>query len=660
MNDNNERLISVIVPVYNIEEYIEKCILSIIKQTYRDLEIILVDDGSSDSSGKICDKYAEKDNRIIVIHKDNGGLSDARNCALDIAKGEYIGFVDGDDWIHSQMYEILIYAIEKHNAGISSCCFTHNEKEMNNKYTLSGIKTFLFSKTDCFIDTGKTLVTACNKLYKKSVFDHVRYPLGMLHEDEYIFAETLYWAETVATVDLPLYFYSQREGSIVSRMNLKRLNDCLEAFEHRVEYVEQVKWDEVIRNAVIQYCDYNIFIYQKIKSGDYPQLNSSLCKMIWKNVKTKTLQYGPLRIGKRYRLFASSPSLFFAWKKINDFKEKNNIIKYESGILLKLIRLRMSKKKRIVFIGEPIHGNAGDHLIAQSIMDYCREYLCEWRIIDFSLSYFKTNYDYLIKSVVPDDMVFISGGGWLGSDWPDDEKFVRRMISDLPNNRIVVFPQTIFYDDNHIPDPVDVEMYNKHNNLLLCVREQSSLETAMNILGMKRDRIFLMPDFAILYNTDISVSCGDKVGVCFRKDREKLVADDLVCEVMHSIDNLGKITVQIETNEKTRTIRLKNSRKYIDEKLSDISKCKLLITDRLHAMIMCWLVGTPCIAFDNSTHKVKGVYEWISNADYICFADQHNFSNRMIEDMLNVKVHKVDIPNKKYYLNELKRKILEK
>lgn len=117
------KLISVIVPVYNVEKYLSKCIDSILAQTYKNLEIILVDDGSPDNCPKICDEYAKKDNRIKVIHKENGGLSAARNVALDIAKGEYIGFVDSDDFIAEDMYEVLYNLAEKYNAEISSVSF---------------------------------------------------------------------------------------------------------------------------------------------------------------------------------------------------------------------------------------------------------------------------------------------------------------------------------------------------------------------------------------------------------------------------------------------------------------------------------------------------------------------------------------------------------
>lgn len=120
-NDVKEKLVSIIVAVYNIEEYLQRCVDSILAQTYRNLEIILVDDGATDSSGRICDEYAQKDERIQVIHKKNGGLSDARNAGMDVAKGDYIGFVDGDDWIEPDMYRAMVTACEREQAQIAAC-----------------------------------------------------------------------------------------------------------------------------------------------------------------------------------------------------------------------------------------------------------------------------------------------------------------------------------------------------------------------------------------------------------------------------------------------------------------------------------------------------------------------------------------------------------
>ena len=178
-------LISVIVPVYKVEKYLEKCIESIIKQTHTNLQIILVNDGSPDNCGKICDEYAKKDSRIEVIHKINGGLSDARNVGINRANGRYIGFVDSDDYIKEDMYEKLINLIKEYDADISICNLydvidgkkyvRNNENGIQEYSRLEILKEVLLDKN--------IQSYAWNKLYKKELFDEIKYPIGKKYED---------------------------------------------------------------------------------------------------------------------------------------------------------------------------------------------------------------------------------------------------------------------------------------------------------------------------------------------------------------------------------------------------------------------------------------------------------------------------------------------
>ena len=233
-------LISIVVPVYNVD----KCIESIINQSYSNLEIILVDDGSKDSSGIMCDSYILKDKRIKVIHKENGGLSDARNVGIDKAKGEYIVFIDSDDWIDEKMIEILYNIIKKNNSDISICDYflAYNEEIQTQKedieiINLSNIEALkkIYDK-----DLGVCMIVAWNKLYKRNLFkDDIRYPYGKIHEDEFTTYKLLYKAEKISYTKQKMYYYRQRENSITSSFNKKRL-DCLEAFDERVKYMKYI------------------------------------------------------------------------------------------------------------------------------------------------------------------------------------------------------------------------------------------------------------------------------------------------------------------------------------------------------------------------------------------------------------------------------------
>ena len=238
--------ISIVVPVYNVEKYLGNCIESILNQTFKNFELILVDDGSTDNSGKICDIYEKKDSRIKVIHKNNGGLSSARNAGLDIARGKYIGFVDSDDSIHPEMYEVLYNLIEKYKSDISCCNYkytydisnqNHEELNLNEVIEMSNIESIekLYDK-----DLGVKLVVAWNKLYHKRLFDKIRYKVGRLHEDEFMAHRILYNSKKITYVDNELYYYLQREGSIMSQISYKRKVDALLSKSDRMMFCNKV------------------------------------------------------------------------------------------------------------------------------------------------------------------------------------------------------------------------------------------------------------------------------------------------------------------------------------------------------------------------------------------------------------------------------------
>lgn len=222
--------ISVIVPVYNVEKYLGKCIDTLIAQTFTNIEIILVDDGSTDKSGTICDEYALKDSRIIVIHKKNGGLSDARNVGIERAKGKYLGFVDSDDYIDEKMYEVLYSNLIQFKADMVMCGYYDCYENKLIKKQSSG-NVMVWNNEEAVKALQNTLPVAWNKLYKRELFNHLQYPVGRLHEDTFIILDLLKKTTTVVNVEEPLYYYIRREASITkSKFTTKNL-DILDAWK---------------------------------------------------------------------------------------------------------------------------------------------------------------------------------------------------------------------------------------------------------------------------------------------------------------------------------------------------------------------------------------------------------------------------------------------
>lgn len=237
-----ENLISVIVPVYNVENYVSKCIDSILRQTYKNLEIILVDDGSTDRSGAICDEYALKDNRIRVIHKENEGLSGARNTGLALARGRYIGFADSDDWLAEDMYGSLFRALTETNADIAVCghYLAYATGETVAESGNGGRKIYNRREAVHAIVRDEEIHSfAWDKLYKKELFDGIKYPAGRYVQDIFTTYRLFMRVGTVVRCDEPKYYYYQR-GNSIQRTRGKKLNwDQFCVYEEQMEVLRE-------------------------------------------------------------------------------------------------------------------------------------------------------------------------------------------------------------------------------------------------------------------------------------------------------------------------------------------------------------------------------------------------------------------------------------
>ena len=247
-------LISVIIPIYMVEKEIDRCINSVMKQSYSYLEIILVDDGSLDRCGQICDNYKKKDLRVRVIHKKNGGLSDARNAGIEAAKGEYIYLLDSDDYIHPNTILLLYKNLVENNADISIASHIKGYCEEfkwgvldNDIEIISGKELLIKQDKDNYID----IVVAWNKLYKKSVFQDLKYPKGRIHEDEYVIYKILYAMSRCVYSKAKTYYYYQRQESIIGQGYSIRTKDVIQAFEERMNYFK--KENEILYIQSLQY-----------------------------------------------------------------------------------------------------------------------------------------------------------------------------------------------------------------------------------------------------------------------------------------------------------------------------------------------------------------------------------------------------------------------
>lgn len=303
--------ISVIVPVFNVAQYLEQCLDSIIGQTYENLEIILVDDGSTDSSGSICDSYKNVDSRIKVIHKKNGGLSDARNVGLDNCKGDYISFVDSDDYLSPYFYEILVGAAE------NNCCdivalkggtsfwdgeeapvLAKNKDDFSIRYLNShdALERMLYQE----IATGAPF-----KIFKKKTIEKIRFPIGYLYEDVATTYKPFFNARRCAIVDADIYAYRKRRDSIIRQSFSPKKMICLDIFDQLVN-------DDQLQDAGLQKAaksrvyamTYSVFL-------QVPQDDKETQRILWNKLKTveRDVMFDTSRIMRKKNRYAAFVSV---------------------------------------------------------------------------------------------------------------------------------------------------------------------------------------------------------------------------------------------------------------------------------------------------------------------------------------------------------------
>lgn len=231
-----EPIISVIVPVYNAEQYLRRCIDSICAQTFEALEIILVDDGSTDGSREICEEYVKKDDRIRFVGQQNQGVSSTRNKGLDMASGKFIGFVDSDDWIEPDMYQVLFQNLCDFNADISACIHDRKMEKVKEAGAIS-----VLDRQEAMITVLQNRIIGVytwNKLYKKELFNNVRYPKGRVYEDSYVILDLLESISRMVIINAPLYHYTKREGSISNTLYNKSAEDRIYSAKKNMKLAE--------------------------------------------------------------------------------------------------------------------------------------------------------------------------------------------------------------------------------------------------------------------------------------------------------------------------------------------------------------------------------------------------------------------------------------
>lgn len=641
-----KELVSIIIPVYNVEKYLERCITSVITQTYKNLEIILVDDGSPDRCGKICDEYAKIDNRIKVIHKENGGLSDARNVGIDASNGRYLMFVDSDDYISPDMVEVLYDRVCIDKSDMAICDFVYvdeNYREIEEKNNNTPIKNEIISRYDALkklTENGNWYyVAAVKKLYEKRLFDDIRFPKEKLHEDEFTVHHIFDKCNRISCVEKPMYFYVQRNFSIMnSAYSVKRL-DAAEACIDRIVFFTDRAFNNLAEETALRTLGIFIQASEKLNLSEkqnksrYFELKKQFEKIYREKLRNKVslkLNFGLSVFFANEKLYGLLTSFLFELRK-NGLKGctrlflrkvKNTVSKYlEKYMFCQKLRRKAKKLKKFgktaFIMATPCHGNLGDHAIVYAEYAMLKRFGYSENIIEITNNDYKNNKEIIKRYVSENDVIIIDGGGNLGTLWPWEDDKISEIIDNYKNNRIIVFPQTCYYDDSTEAKErlnKNNKIYKEAKHLVITLRDRASYEFCRD--NFPDVEFKFLPDIVLSLKKDSLKNQEDKCLVCFREDLESvLTAEEIDC-IYSKLKDMGIAYEKISTIYGI-AVSSADREKRLEEIWVKISQSRLVITDRLHAMIFAAITGTPCLALDNKSKKVSGVYEWIENLDYV-------------------------------------------
>lgn len=291
-------------------------------------------------------------------------------------------------------------------------------------------------------------------------------------------------------------------------------------------------------------------------------------------------------------------------------------------------RLSILKKEnqggRFILFNSPEHDNIGDHLISVAEVEFLKKYFSNQEVIEVTDKEFHWHHRAIRKYIKKEDVLLVTGGGFLGSLWLyHGEYHIRRIIKDYPDNKIVIMPQTAFFEETcrgQWEKKQTRKIYNQHKDLTICLREKQSLETMQQIME-SHVSLVLAPDMVLSLPHHSYSQTRDGVLLCMRNDKECVLSEEEKDDIKQILQDL-KLAYSTTLMHSGNCVGVEGRDDEIHKKMSEIAKAQLVITDTLHCMIVCAITGTPCIAFNNISGKVKNVYEWINTLPYIMCLDK--------------------------------------
>lgn len=632
--------ISIIVPVYKVEAYLSRCVDSILAQVYSDFDLILVDDGSPDGSGSLCDAYAARDARVHVIHQENGGLSAARNAGIDWAflhsDSEWLTFIDSDDWVHPEYLELLLKTALDHGADvcIGEYANTNGEPLPETLYPRVGMA----ETEDYYVRHVIAATVAWGKLYKKECFRDLRYPPGKLHEDEFVTYRILFRYPEIPVVGAPLYAYFQNpEGITGGAWSPERLA-ALEALEGQVAFFLEIgaqraaraRFRSLARRHLREQAEANRYdgFSDREKRACVGRLRANLRRLLkkyrgyrWVSLWNRgedlfvyTSAYPGLRLLHRVwravkRVAKGLPGVSRLGRRFSAWRRNRAVIRRFA---------RACESCRAVLLQTPLHGNLGDHAIAVSEAETLRALGIS--CLDFP---YTQGIERQCAARTPrQTAVLVHGGGFLGSLWPREEARLRATLAAFHDHRVIVLPQTVYFDMDTEAGRACFEesrrSYAAHPDLTVFLRERRSYD--FMAAHMPEVHIELVPDMVMRLDPGPAPRRRQGVLICLRDDRERTLEDrdrERLVRLVREYDGALRFTDTVAP----RGVEIDRREREVRAKLAEFASARLVVTDRLHGMIFAAITETPCVVLNSLSHKLAGCQAWFRDLDYIRIID---------------------------------------
>jgi len=591
--DKQKDKISVIIPVYNVEKYLERCIRSVCEQTYTNLEIILVDDGSPDSCPLMCDEYAKKDKRILVIHKSNGGISSARNAALNVATGSYFFFVDSDDYIHPHAIEELYNTCITHDADISIGLHyvERGEQLLIEDPIIDELEIYSSFEGLKELVTDKTMRNyAWNKLFKSELFENIRFPEGKCYEDIATIYLLFHKAHKICRIPKYLYYYQMRDDSISSNVNIEKwfrnCKDIIWAYKQQFTYFEknaekqlaQISLYHLVRNTFA-------LIDAGYQSGNSKEAINEINYLLKNKEAIYSNELLTPEAKKRLKIYEKLPhitGLYLKSKKLIQtiISAKNKLktfLKYHGLGVNKKYNFTLAKGKdtRLVFFEHPCYDNLGDHSVIFSAQvalkkyeekhQNCQIYIINEEDIIDGIAQLK-------QCIEKNDIIFYSRSGNTETSYSVTNEIEKKIQKYFSKQRIIVFTQSDCVTTNHshccnATEFKDVTSYLNKSSLAKAPKDRCGILLCL---------------------------CSDAKSILKTSEKKLLQS---FCESLSS-DLLISSTVtgyNITKEERETTL---------NTKWSLFGNQKVVVTDNLQGMIFALITETPCVVLNNSNPDI--------------------------------------------------------